>query len=77
VSTTPEIAAALVASRYGRARPASDRIGKVRGEMLPTPADPPPPPPPEPRTSPPPLPRQKSVESLTMTLRPGSFAKSL
>ena len=75
MSTTPEIAAALVALRYDRTRPAPHRTGTVWGEMLPTPTDPPPHP--EPRTSPPPLPRQKSAETRTITLRPGSFAKSL
>ena len=73
MSTTPEIAAALAALRYGKARPEPLRTGAVRAEMLPTPPDPPPQPGPPPLA----LPRQKSVETRTIRLRPGSFAKSL
>ena len=80
MSTTPELAAALVALKNIAARPAPSDQPEPAAAKEPDSAEAarqPPLPLPETRTPPPPLPRQKSVESRTMMLRPGSYANSL
>jgi hypothetical protein len=78
MSSTPELAAALVALRNiaGRPAPASEPDPAMAGES--DSAEPARQPPlVDARTSKPPLQRQKSVESRSIRLRPGSVANSL
>lgn len=68
MSTTPEVAAALVALRNIARRPGPTVEPEPTVATEPDSVE---------AAQQPPLPRQKSVESRTMMLRPGSYANSL